>query len=242
MIVIPAIDLKGGHCVRLSQGRKNSAKVYDEDPAAVARNFAESGATMLHVVDLDAAFGDNNSANRSSLANILRAVKVPIQFGGGVRTADDVRRLLDAGVNRVVLGTIAVESTARLVELVDEFGSRICVAIDACNGQVLVHGWETATGLEAPALAKRVAAIGVNRIIYTDTARDGMLTGPNLEQTIAVARESQLKVTVSGGLSSLDDVKSIRDAQEPLVDSVIVGKALYEGRFSFEEARQLCEC
>ena len=241
MIVIPAIDLKDGRCVRLSQGRKDALKVYDDNPSSVARNFVESGATMLHIVDLDAAFGDDNSENKRSLASILRAVDVPIQFGGGVRTSEDIRALIDAGINRVVLGTIAAECTERLAELADEFGSKICVAVDACNGHVLVRGWETATDVMAAALAKAVAATGVERIIYTDTARDGMLTGPNVEQTIAIARESQLKVTASGGFSSLDDISSIQGAHERLVDSVIVGTALYEGKFSLEAAIRLCE-
>ena len=241
MLIIPAIDLKDGCCVRLSQGRKAAVTIYDDDPAAVARKFADSGAKMLHVVDLDAAFGDDNTRNTNALQTILRTVPVPVQFGGGVRTSADVQRLVDAGVSRVVLGTIAAEATDTLEGLAREFGSRICVAIDACAGHVLVRGWESTTDLKATDLAKTVAAAGVARIIYTDTVRDGMLTGPNLQQTIAVASESQLKVTASGGISSLNDIKLLRDANEPLLDSVIVGKALYEKRFSLEDALRLCE-
>ena len=241
MLIIPAIDLKGGCSVRLSQGRKSAVTIYDEDPSAVARNFADSGAKMLHVVDLDAAFGDDNTRNTNALQTILRTVDVPVQFGGGVRTSADVQRLVDAGVSRVVLGTIAAEATEGLEQLAREFGSKVCVAIDACDGQVLIRGWETTTELKATDLAKKVAAAGIERIIYTDTVRDGMLTGPNIKQTIAIAHASQLKVTASGGISSLDDIKSLYEANEPLLDSVIVGKALYEKRFSLEDALQLCE-
>jgi phosphoribosylformimino-5-aminoimidazole carboxamide ribotide isomerase len=241
MLIIPAIDLKNGQCVRLSQGRKDAVNIYDNDPATVARNFVDSGAKMLHVVDLDAAFGNDNRANKDALQLILRSVTVPVQFGGGVRTSEDIRRLIYAGVDRVVVGTIAAESTETVVDLVEAFGSKVCVGIDACDGQVLIRGWETTTELKATDLAKRVAAAGIERIIYTDTVRDGMLTGPNIKQTIAIARESQLKVTASGGISSLDDIKSLREANEPLLDSVIVGKALYEKRFSLENALRLCE-
>ena len=241
MLIIPAIDLKDGCCVRLSQGRKAAVTIYNDDPAAVARKFADSGAKMLHVVDLDAAFADDNSRNTNALQTILRTVDVPVQFGGGVRKSEDIRRLIDAGVHRVVLGTIAAESTDTLQDLAREFGAKICVAIDACEGQVLVRGWETTTQLKAIDLAKRISRAGLDRIIYTDTTRDGMLTGPNLEQTTNVARASQLKVTASGGISSIDDIKLLRDANEPLLDSVIVGKALYEKRFSLEDALRLCE-
>ncbi|HSE32200.1 MAG TPA: 1-(5-phosphoribosyl)-5-[(5-phosphoribosylamino)methylideneamino]imidazole-4-carboxamide isomerase [Pyrinomonadaceae bacterium] len=239
MLIIPAIDLKSGHCVRLSQGRRAAVKIYEEDPTTVAQHFADAGARMLHVVDLDAAFGDENTRNTNALLRILRTVDVPVQFGGGVRKREDIRRLIDAGVSRIVLGTIAVESTEILEELAEEFGPKVCVGIDARDGHVLVRGWETTTDMTATDLAKRAAAAGVARIIYTDTARDGMLTGPNIEQTIAVARAAQLRVTASGGISSLDDIRSLLEANESLLDSVIVGKALYEKRFSLEDALRL---
>ena len=240
MLIIPAIDLKDGCCVRLSQGRSDAVNIYNNDPVAVARNFVDSGAKMLHLVDLDAAFGNDNTSNSEALQSILKTAAVPVQFGGGVRTLEQIRHLIDARVDRVVVGTIAAESTQTLVDLAREFGSKVCVAIDARAGHVLTRGWETTTDLKATDLAKRVAAAGIERIVYTDTVRDGMLTGPNLEQTIAIARESHLHVTASGGISSLDDIKSLRDADEPLVDSVIVGKALYENRFSLEDALQVC--
>ena len=236
MLIIPAIDLKNGHCVRLSQGRKDAAKVYDEDPVGVAVNFAKAGASLIHVVDLDAAFGSDNTANRNALKSILQNVDVPIQFGGGLRTSEGISQLIDAGIARVIVGTVALESPQALEDLVARFGSKVCVAIDARKGRVLVRGWEATTDVFAVDLARRVADSGVDRIIYTDTARDGMLTGPNIQQTVAIARESGLKVTASGGISSLDDITSLKNANEPLLDSVIIGKALYERRFSLKDA------
>lgn len=238
MLIIPAIDLKNGHCVRLLQGRKEDATVYDKDPVAVAAKFVQAGARIIHVVDLDAALGIDDSANRESLKGILENIDVPVQFGGGVRAPEDIFRLIDAGVARVIVGTVAVESHQVLTNLVASFGSKVCVAIDARKGKVLVRGWEHETNVSATELAKRVAEAGVARIIYTDTVRDGMLTGPNIEQTIEVARVSRLKVTASGGISSLEDITLLKNANEPLLDSVIVGKALYERKFSLEEAIQ----
>jgi phosphoribosylformimino-5-aminoimidazole carboxamide ribotide isomerase len=241
MLIIPAIDLRGGDCVRLSQGRQDALTIYDSNPVTVARNFVTAGAEMIHIVDLDVAFGNDNSANRIALTRILDTIPVPIQFGGGVRRAEDIRRLIDCGVHRVVLGTVAAESPETLKTLVAEFNSRICVGIDARDGKVLTRGWEVATDISALDLAKRVAGAGIKRINYTDTVRDGMLGGPNMEQAIAVACASGLNVTVAGGMSSLDDIKQLRDLGEPLIDSVIIGKALYERKFTLEEALRVAD-
>jgi phosphoribosylformimino-5-aminoimidazole carboxamide ribotide isomerase len=239
MLVIPAIDLKNGSCVRLVQGRKTEVTVYDENPVEVAKQFAHAGARMIHVVDLDGAFKGGESPNRSVVKKIVAAVDVAVEFGGGIRTVDDVRQLSDAGVARVVLGTVAVESPDLLRELIDLFDDKICVGIDARDGLVTTRGWETVTQITSVELARRVAAWGVGRIIYTDISRDGMLTGPNIEQTVTVAREANINVTASGGVSSLDDIKRLRDTGEPLLDSVIVGKALYEQKFKLEDAINL---
>ena len=236
MIVIPAIDLKNGQCVRLLQGRKSDMTVYNQDPIAVARDFAAAGAEMIHVVDLDGAFNEAESSNRTVARRIVDAVDVPIEFGGGIRSLDDVQQLCDAGVARVVLGTVAAESLSALKEFVSKFASKICVGIDARDGSVMTRGWEASTPLPAVDLARSVVECGVERIIYTDIARDGTLTGPNIEQTLAVARAANVPVTASGGVSSLDDIQRLRDAGDARVDSVIVGKALYEGRFKLEEA------
>jgi phosphoribosylformimino-5-aminoimidazole carboxamide ribotide isomerase len=236
MLIIPAIDLKNGLCVRLLQGRKTDVTVYNENPVAVAREFAAAGAQMIHVVDLDGAFSESDSPNRAVVRQIIEAVDVPIEFGGGIRTIEDVRKLCDAGVARVVLGTVAAESPDALQQFVDEFSSRICVGIDARDGRVMTRGWETATPLQATDLARSVAECGVERIIYTDIARDGALVGPNIQQTLAIAAAANVRVTASGGVSSLEDIKRLRDADDARVDSVIVGKALYEGKFKLEEA------
>ena len=236
MIVIPAIDLRNGLCVRLLQGRKSEVTVYNEDPIAVAQEFAAAGAEMIHVVDLDGAFNEAGSTNRWVAKRIVETVNVPVEFGGGVRLLDDAQELSDAGLARIVLGTLAVESPSLLKAFVDRFSSKICVGIDARDGRVMTRGWETATPVMAVDLARAVVDLGVERIIYTDIARDGMLSGPNLEQTLAVVRAANVRVTASGGVSSLDDIKRLRDSGEPRLDSVIVGKALYEGKFKLEEA------
>jgi phosphoribosylformimino-5-aminoimidazole carboxamide ribotide isomerase len=235
MIVIPAIDLKNGLCVRLLQGRKSDVTVYNDDPITVAREFAAAGAEMIHVVDLDGAFSEADSPNRAVVRRIIDAVNVPIEFGGGVRSLEDVRQLCDAGVARVVLGTVAAESPSRLQDFVSTFGSKICVGIDARDGRVMTRGWETAMPLTAVELARSVAECGIERIIYTDIARDGTLVGPNIQQTLAVADAANICVTASGGVSSLDDIRRVRDAGDARVDSVIVGKALYEGKFKLGE-------
>ena len=222
--------------MRLLQGRKSDVTVYNDDPVAVAKEFAAAGAEMIHVVDLDGAFSEADSPNRAVVKRMLETVDVPIEFGGGVRTLEDAQVLCEAGVARIVLGTVAAESPELLKEFVDRFSSKICVGIDARDGRVMSRGWETATPLMAVDLARSVAACGVERIIYTDIARDGTLVGPNIEQTLAVVRAANVRVTASGGVSSLDDIKRLRDADDSRLDSVIVGKALYEGKFKLEEA------
>ena len=236
MIVIPAIDLRDGRCVRLTQGRKSEVTVYNEHPVAVANQFAVAGAEMIHVVDLDGAFSGSSSPNRDVVKQIVADVGVFVEFGGGIRSVEDVQELCDAGVARIVLGTLAAETPQLLKDLVSRFGTRICVGIDARDGRVMTRGWEATTPVMAVDLARSVAECGVKRIIYTDIARDGMLGGPNVEQILAVVRAANVSVTASGGVSSLDDVKQLRDTDESLLDSVIVGKALYEGKFKLKDA------
>lgn len=237
MLVIPAIDLRQGKCIRLTQGRKNAATVYGDDPVKVAEDFERDGAQMLHVVDLDGAFAEPNTRNREVLRDLVRAVSIPLQFGGGLRSAEDVEQVINLGVNRVVIGTLAVESPDSLAKMVRRFGAEhIAVAIDARNGQVVTHGWETQGQVIALTLARRVASAGVERIVYTDVQRDGMLTGPNIEQTCLIARESGLKITASGGVSSLEDLQRLKAVPACGLDSVIIGKAFYEGCFTLAEA------
>lgn len=239
MQIIPAIDLKDGHCVRLVQGQKDRVTIYSDDPVEVARGFADAGAETIHVVDLDAAFDGTESPNRSMVKQIARQVSALIQFGGGIRTETDVEILLESGVGRVVVGTLAAESPEIVEKMVKRFGARVVVGIDARDGIVMTRGWEQKTRLSAKDCAVAVAKLGVERIIYTDIKRDGMLSGPNIEQTVAIAREAGINVTASGGVSSLSDLENLRAANEPLVDSVIVGKALYERSFTLEEALQV---
>ncbi|MDQ2975349.1 MAG: 1-(5-phosphoribosyl)-5-[(5-phosphoribosylamino)methylideneamino]imidazole-4-carboxamide isomerase [Acidobacteriota bacterium] len=237
ILVVPAIDLRDGRCVRLTQGRKDNTTVYDGDPIEIARSYEVVGAQMIHVVDLDGAFANPNSRNREVLRKIISGITIPLQFGGGLRSLEDVAQVIELGVARVVIGTLAVESPTILDQALRLFGAdRIAVGVDAKNEQVLTRGWEKEGKLSALDLAQKVASMGIERIIYTDVARDGMLTGVNVKQTCAIARESGLKVTASGGVSSLEDIKRLNDASECGIDSVIVGKALYEGRFSLKDA------
>ena len=238
MLIIPAIDLRGGKCVRLTQGRRAEVKFYDADPLEVARRFESEGAAMLHVVDLDGAFAEDRQANRNVVRSIVRAVKIPVQVGGGLRSAADISEMISAGAAEVVVGTLAAESTELLGNFVKLFGSGVVVSIAARNGRVVTGGWEKTQEMFATDLARRVAGAGVERIIYTDTARDGTLTGINVEQTCAIARESGLKVTAAGGLASLSDIKRLRQAERHGVDSVIIGRALYEGIFTLKEAQR----
>ena len=237
MLIIPAIDLRDGRCVRLKQGRKDHVTEYEGDPIEVAKGFQNQGAQWLHVVDLDGAFAESNSTNRQKLKSIVEAVNVPVQFGGGLRRFTDVEQALQLGVSRVVIGTLAVESPEILRTLLDSFGSdRLVVGIDAKSDQVVIRGWEESQPISALDLARDVVRAGVKRIIYTDVARDGMLDGPNFEMTRMMAHESGASVTASGGVSSLEDIKSLKKLEDSGVDSLIVGRAIYEKRFTLEEA------
>src|ERR1700686_3296502 len=241
MLVIPAIDLRQGKCVRLTQGRKEAATVYDGDPAKVAVNFERDGAGMLHVVDLDGAFAESNGRNREILRDVVRAVSIPVQFGGGLRSTKDIEQAISLGVARAVIGTLAVESPGLLAKIVRLFGvDHIAVGIDARNGQVVTRGWETEEQMSALTLAHRVAAAGVERIIYTDVSRDGMLAGVNIDQTCLIAEASGLKITASGGVASLEDLERLGAMSHCGFDGVIVGKALYEGRFTLPDAIAVC--
>src|SRR5439155_8010063 len=181
MLIFPAIDLKNGCCVRLTQGEKNRVKIYDQDPVAMAERFAAAGAEMLHIVDLDGAFSGGPSKNLEIVERIVRTLKIKIEFGGGVRDESAVAHLIALGVSRIILGTLAVEKPELLAALADSYGSQLAVGIDAREGRVATRGWEQIEELDAISLAARVREAGIERIIYTDIAQDGMLSGPNLE-------------------------------------------------------------
>ena len=237
MRVIPAIDLKDGRCVRLIEGRADSAKVYDRDPIEVARDYEREGAQLIHIIDLDGAFLGLASRNREIARRIASEAGIPIEVGGGVRSIDDIRALReDVGARYVIVGTMAIENASELRKAIAEFGDAIVVGIDARGRPVATRGWVESTDVDAIELAREVAGLGATRIIYTDITRDGMLAGPNLELTRSIAEASGISVTASGGVSSLADIERLRSLEPYGVDSVIVGKALYEGRFSLRDA------
>lgn len=230
MTIYPAIDIKGGRCVRLTQGRADQETVYSSNPAEVAAQFRAAGSGWVHVVDLDGAFA-GEPANLGVVTEIVKA-GMKVQLGGGLRTMVAVERALAAGVERVVIGTRAAESEAFVGELVGRFGSRIAVGIDAKDGKVAVKGWVDTTDLGAVGFAQRMAALGVGTIIYTDIGTDGMLTGPNLLAQEAMLQAVPARVIASGGVSRREDVAALADIKKsrPNLDGVIVGKALYERR------------
>ncbi len=230
MIIYPAIDIKGGRCVRLTQGRADQETVYAEDPAAVAREFSAAGSGWVHVVDLDGAFA-GEPANLPVVRAIV-AAGMKVQLGGGLRTQETVARALEAGVSRVVIGTRAAESAEFVGDLVRAWGDRIAVGIDAKDGRVAVKGWVDTTGTGALDLARRMSDLGVGTIIYTDIGTDGMLTGPNFAAQEAMLNAVKSRVIASGGVSRREDVIALAELARRYtnLDGVIVGKALYEGR------------
>ncbi|HKX26377.1 MAG TPA: 1-(5-phosphoribosyl)-5-[(5-phosphoribosylamino)methylideneamino]imidazole-4-carboxamide isomerase [Blastocatellia bacterium] len=241
MIIIPAIDLRGGRCVRLIQGQASAETVYSENPVVVAKRWYDEGAEMLHIVNLDAALNKADADNLKALERILYEVNIPVQFGGGVRSLEDVRRLDELGATRIVIGTTAIENPALLSHIIDEFGSTVVVGIDARDGKVALRGWEKLSNVDAVDFAQTVAEMGVERIVYTDIVRDGTLTGLNIEATREIAEASGLKVTASGGVASLEEIYALKELEAAGVDSVIIGKALYEGIFTLEEALDAAE-
>jgi len=237
MDVIPAIDLLEGRCVRLYQGDYERSQVFNDNPADVARQWVEQGASCLHVVDLDGA-KTGKVVNRSAIAAILQAVSVPIQVGGGLRDRNSVVQLLDLGVQRVILGTVAVEQPQLVAELCQEFPGQIVVGIDARNGRVATRGWLETSEVLATQLALQMQELGAAAVIYTDIHRDGTLQGPNLEALRELATAGSIPVIASGGVSSIIDLLSLL-ALAPLgVTGVIVGRALYTGDISLKEALQ----
>jgi phosphoribosylformimino-5-aminoimidazole carboxamide ribotide isomerase len=237
MHVIPAIDLLEGQCVRLYQGDYARSQVFNDNPADVARQWVEQGASWLHVVDLDGA-KIGKVANLAAIESILQAVSVPIQVGGGLRDRTSVAQLLDIGVQRVILGTVAVEQPQLVADLCQEFPGQIVVGIDARNGRVATRGWLETSEVLATDLAQQMQAVGAAAIIYTDIHRDGTLTGPNLEALRELATGLSIPVIASGGVSSVIDLLSLL-ALEPLgVTGVIVGRALYTGDIALKVALQ----
>lgn len=238
MLIFPAIDLKEGRCVRLLRGEAASEKIYSDDPVAIARSFAAAGVPWLHVVDLDAAFSGGGS-NRRLIRKIIAGVDIPVQTGGGMRSLHDIATMLDSGAARVVIGTAAVTNPELVEQALARFGAEaIAVGIDARAGRVATKGWTDTSEIEAISFARRMRDLGVRWTIYTDISRDGALQGPNLTATVELARQSKLNVIASGGVATLDDLIALRDLEKEGVAGVIVGKALYEGKFTLAEALQ----
>ncbi len=242
MLIIPAIDLKDGHCVRLRQGVMEDATVFSEDPAAMGQHWLEQGARRLHLVDLNGAFA-GKPKNEAAVRRIVETVgvEVPVQLGGGIRDLETIERYLDIGVTYIIIGTAAVKTPGFLHEACDAFPGHIMVGLDAKGGKVAVDGWSKLTGHDVADLAHRFEGYGVEAIIYTDIGRDGMLTGVNIEATVELARPLHVPVIASGGITNMEDVRKLCAVQGEGVTGAITGRAIYEGTLDFKAAQALAD-
>jgi len=242
MIIIPAIDLKDGHCVRLKQGVMEDATVFSEDPAAMARHWLDQGAKRLHLVDLNGAFA-GKPVNEAAIKAITDAVgdEIPVQLGGGIRDLDTIERYLDDGISYVIIGTAAVKNPGFLHEACDAFPGHIIVGLDAKDGKVAVDGWSKLTGHDVIDLAQKFEGYGVEAIVYTDIGRDGMLTGVNIDATVNLARALTIPVIASGGITNLDDVRNLCAVESEGIMGAITGRAIYEGTLNFAAAQKLAD-
>ncbi|MBX3591278.1 MAG: 1-(5-phosphoribosyl)-5-[(5-phosphoribosylamino)methylideneamino]imidazole-4-carboxamide isomerase [Burkholderiaceae bacterium] len=238
MLLIPAIDLKDGRCVRLKQGDMNAETVFSDDPGAVARHWVEQGARRIHLVDLNGAVA-GRPRNEAAIRSIVDAVggNVPVQLGGGIRDLDTIERYLDDGISYVIIGTAAVKNPGFLHDACSAFPGQIIVGLDARDGKVATDGWSKLTRHDVLDLAKKFEGYGVEAVIYTDIGRDGMLTGVNVEATVRLARELRIPVIASGGFASLEDVEKLCAIEEDGVTGAILGRALYEGKLDFRAAQ-----
>ncbi len=235
MILLPAIDMKDNKCVRLTQGDYSKVKVYSNKLLEVAKKWEDAGAEYLHLVDLDGARSEI-IINKDSIEDIIRNIGIPIQIGGGIRTVEKARNLLEMGVERVIVGTIAIENKEILKEMILEFGGdKVVVSIDAKDGYVAVHGWELVSSVNSLDLCHELEEIGVKTIVYTDISKDGMLEGPNFEIYKIISEETSLNIIASGGVSSIADIIKLNEMN---IYGCIIGKALYDNRINFKEAMQ----
>lgn len=233
MLVIPAIDLKGGQCVRLLQGKKDAVTAYSDDPIATAKLWESCGAKLLHIVDLDGAF-TGNQKNLNAIIRIRQSVKIALQVGGGIRKIGNIIKLFSAGIDRIIIGTAAIEDPEFLTDSCNRYPGRILIGIDAKDGMVAIRGWEEITSLNARELAKRLEIVGAAGIIYTDISRDGMLSGPNIEATREMVESVKFPVIASGGVSCIEDIKNL--VQIKNLWGVITGKAIYSNALNLKEA------
>lgn len=231
MIIFPAIDILDGKCVRLIQGDYNKEVVYDDNPVQMAQQWEEKGAAFIHIVDLNGA-KSGESVNKQIIVDIAKAVGVPIQVGGGIRTMETVRDYIENGVARVIVGTAAVTDPEFLREAVEAYGDKIAVSLDARNGYIATDGWTDTSGVTALELVKELEELGVKTIVYTDIAKDGMLQGPNLEEQKAINKATTIDVIASGGVTTVEDVANLRKLN---MYGCIIGKALYDGKLQFED-------
>src|SRR4030042_2396719 len=238
MYVIPAIDLKDGQCVRLQQGKKDAVTIYSRDPSTTARKWESYGAKVLHVIDLDGAF-TGSQKNLKGILEIRKSVKMVIQVGGGIRDIATVNRLLSAGINRVIIGTSAIEDFGFVIEACNKFPGKIFVGIDAKDGKAAVKGWEEISSIEAKELAKRIENVGISGIIYTDILRDGMLTGPNIPAVEDLVKTVNIPVIASGGIATLEDIKNLLKIKN--LYGAITGKAIYSGSLDLREALRVSQ-
>lgn len=240
MLILPAIDILEGHCVRLQQGEYTRKTVYSDDPVAVAQKWEKAGAQYLHIVDLDGAkFGYPN--NLDTVIKIVRSVSISVELGGGIRDLATMAQVLGQGIHRVVIGTVAHTYADLVEEAANRFGDRIAVGIDAKRGQVMIKGWLESTDIPALELAKRIAKAGIKTIIYTDIAKDGMLEGPNLKTIKSIASAVSVSVIASGGISSVKDIQDLKQLGCPNLVGAIVGKAIYDGQLRLEDALAIAQ-
>jgi phosphoribosylformimino-5-aminoimidazole carboxamide ribotide isomerase len=235
MIVIPAVDIRGGRCVRLVRGKPDAETVFSNDPVAVAIRWEEQGARYLHVVDLDGAF-EGAPINISVVQNIVSSISIPTQVGGGVRSEETVERLLEAGVARVILGTRALDSPDWLGELCERFSGRIVASVDSVEGRVAVRGWTVVADTSVAELLERLAKVPLAAVVYTDTSRDGTLTGPHFEQVAKVVGSTTIPVIAAGGVTTLEDVRRLAEMD---LEGAIIGRALYEGTLTLADANRV---
>ena len=232
--IFPAIDLKDGRCVRLRQGRADDQTVYAEDPVRMAKRWEQEGARYLHVVDLDGAF-QGRPAHLNVIEQIAKQVAIPLQVGGGIRTDEDIRRLLEAGIDRVILGTRLFSDPEGLKEALQRFGAKVALGIDAKDGRVQINGWTKTTETTALSLAKQAEELAIQTVIYTNTARDGMMRGVDLQGVAKLCDRVSISIIASGGVSTFEDIQRLRALRRPNLVGAIVGKALYEGKVQLAE-------
>ncbi|HSQ89509.1 1-(5-phosphoribosyl)-5-[(5-phosphoribosylamino)methylideneamino]imidazole-4-carboxamide isomerase [Romboutsia sp.] len=235
MIIYPAIDIKDNKCVRLSQGDFNKVKTYSNEPFDMALKWKNEGASFLHIVDLDGARSEE-IINKKSIERIAKDIGLPIQVGGGIRSEEKIKSFIDMGVERVIIGTIAVENKELLKELVSKYKEKLIVSIDAKDGKVALRGWEVISEVDSIDLCKELEEIGIKTIVYTDISKDGMLEGPNFDIYKILSQKTSLNIIASGGISSIDDIKRLKDMN---IYGAIVGKALYDNKI---ELKEVLEC